>query len=131
MLQPHTGRISLQRTPPFFLPSLRPLEAIYLTMARRHHILLFRRLAVARTSRARTGIVKRRRVTIASWLRGRRFELAFSTFVVKSCIVLARYFLRVGSRAAFTGVWRHFHRGPNFWILTLFGSGYAGLGVRP
>src|SRR5450631_1941968 len=96
MLQPHTGRISLQRTPPFFLPSLRPLEAIYLTMARRHHILLFRRLAVARSSRARTGIVKRRRVTIASWLRGRRFEFEFSTFVVKSCIVLARYFLRVG-----------------------------------
>src|SRR5450755_1820068 len=26
------------------------------------------------------------------------------------------------------GVWRHFHRGSNFWILTLFGSGYAGLG---
>src|ERR1039457_831235 len=77
MLQPHTGRISLQRPPPFFLPSLRPLEAIYLTMARRHHILLFRRLAVARSSRARTGIVKRRRVTIASWLRGRRFEFEF------------------------------------------------------
>src|ERR1035438_1056234 len=52
----------------------------------------------------------------------------FSTFVVKSRIVLARYFLRVGPRAAFMGVWRHFHRGSNFWILTLFGSGYAGLG---
>jgi putative addiction module component (TIGR02574 family) len=26
------------------------------------------------------------------------------------------------------GVWRHFHEGSNFWILTLFGSGYAGLG---
>jgi hypothetical protein len=29
------------------------------------------------------------------------------------------------------GVWRHFHRGSNFWILTLFGSGYAGLGILP
>jgi hypothetical protein len=37
-------------------------------------------------------------------------------------------FWRVGPRAAFMGVWRHFHRGSNFWILTLFGSGYAGLG---
>jgi hypothetical protein len=27
------------------------------------------------------------------------------------------------------GVWRHFHGGSNFWILTLFGSGYAGLGL--
>jgi hypothetical protein len=27
------------------------------------------------------------------------------------------------------GVWRHFHEGFNFWILTLFGSGYAGLGL--
>src|ERR1017187_4851004 len=53
----------------------------------------------------------------------------FSTFVVKSCIVLARYFLRVGPRAVFMGVWRHFHEGSNFWILTLFGSGYAGLGL--
>ena len=26
------------------------------------------------------------------------------------------------------GVWRHFHEGSNFRILTLFGSGYAGLG---
>ena len=51
-----------------------------------------------------------------------------STFVVKSCIVLARYFLRVGPRATSTGLWRHFHRDSNFWILTLFGSGYAGLG---
>jgi hypothetical protein len=48
---------------------------------------------------------------------------------VKSRIVLARYFLLVGPRAAFMGVWRHFHRGSNFWILTLFGSGYAGLGA--
>src|ERR1039457_1538387 len=53
----------------------------------------------------------------------------FSTFVVKSCIVLARYFLRVGPRAVFMGVWRHFHEGSNFRILTLFGSGYAGLGA--
>ena len=59
--------------------------------------------------------------------RGRRGN-DLSTFVVKSCIVLARYFLRVGPRAVFMGVWRHFHEGFNFWILTLFGSGYAGLG---
>ena len=52
-----------------------------------------------------------------------------STFVVKYCIVLARYFLRVGPRATSTGLWRRFHGGSNFWILTLFGSGYAGLGL--
>jgi hypothetical protein len=42
----------------------------------------------------------------------------------------AENFSRCASRPISMGLWTHFARGSNFLNWTLFGSGYAGLGLR-
>src|SRR5271165_1122701 len=78
--------------------------------------------AVARVAVSKTTITMRR-LEVAR-------QFIISTYVTGFFTLLARYFSGCASRSISMRLWTEFAKGSNFRNLALFGSGYAGLGIR-